>query len=115
MCVCDSNVFEYGPHFLRLAQIIIHSNLVFFKQAHAHASHLCHVSQVAYGLDRVRSALPALYRLAQGGTAVGTGLNTKIGFDVAVAEQVGRVKGWIPGWGGEGTGMQGTQQRLVPS
>lgn len=39
-------------------------------------------------MARVRAALPALYRLAQGGTAVGTGLNTKVGFDKAVAAQV---------------------------
>lgn len=45
--------------------------------------------QVEYGLARVKAALPALYRLAQGGTAVGTGLNTKVGFDTAVAAQVG--------------------------
>ena len=51
----------------------------------------CVSCQVEYGLARVRAALPALYRLAQGGTAVGTGLNTKVGFDKAVAEQVGPV------------------------
>jgi fumarate hydratase class II len=44
--------------------------------------------QVAYGIERVKGALPALYRLAQGGTAVGTGLNTKVGYDKAVADQV---------------------------
>lgn len=44
--------------------------------------------QVEYGLDRIQSALPSLYRLAQGGTAVGTGLNTKVGYDKAVAKQV---------------------------
>ena len=43
--------------------------------------------QVAYGIQRVEGSLPALLRLAQGGTAVGTGLNTKKGFDVAVARQ----------------------------
>eukprot|EP00775_Hariotina_reticulata_P001159 gene1159-1499_t len=47
-----------------------------------------YAQQVEYGLTRVRAALPALYRLAQGGTAVGTGLNTKVGFDKAVADQV---------------------------
>lgn len=41
-----------------------------------------------YGLERIRGALPSLYRLAQGGTAVGTGLNTKVGYDKAVADQV---------------------------
>jgi fumarate hydratase class II len=50
------------------------------------------LSQVEYGLARVCAALPALYRLAQGGTAVGTGLNTKVGFDKEVAAQV-RVDG----------------------
>lgn len=44
---------------------------------------------MAYGIERVQGALPALLRLAQGGTAVGTGLNTKKGFDVMVARQVG--------------------------
>jgi fumarate hydratase class II len=44
--------------------------------------------QLEYGIERVKGALPALYRLAQGGTAVGTGLNTKVGFDKAVADQV---------------------------
>eukprot|EP00879_Flechtneria_rotunda_P026468 GHRR01028223.1.p1 GENE.GHRR01028223.1~~GHRR01028223.1.p1 ORF type:complete len:423 (+),score=148.53 GHRR01028223.1:208-1476(+) len=47
-----------------------------------------YAKQVEYGIARVKAALPALYRLAQGGTAVGTGLNTKVGFDRAVADQV---------------------------
>jgi fumarate hydratase, class II len=33
------------------------------------------------GIKRVESALPDLCELAQGGTAVGTGLNAYIGFD----------------------------------
>ena len=37
-------------------------------------------AQVEYGIARVETALPRLYMLAQGGTDVGTGLNTKIGF-----------------------------------
>lgn len=44
--------------------------------------------QVAYGIDRVKNTLPRLYQLAQGGTAVGTGLNTPKGFDVAVAREI---------------------------
>ncbi|WIA42847.1 hypothetical protein OEZ86_008774 [Tetradesmus obliquus] len=47
-----------------------------------------YAQQLEYGIERVKGALPALYRLAQGGTAVGTGLNTKVGFDKAVADQV---------------------------
>jgi fumarate hydratase class II len=47
-----------------------------------------YVTQVEYGLDRVKNALPRIYQLAQGGTAVGTGLNSKKGFDVKVAKAV---------------------------
>ena len=36
--------------------------------------------QVEQGIKRAESALPNIYALAQGGTAVGTGLNTKVGF-----------------------------------
>uniref|UniRef100_A0A803LA29 fumarate hydratase n=1 Tax=Chenopodium quinoa TaxID=63459 RepID=A0A803LA29_CHEQI len=45
-------------------------------------------TQVKYGIDRVLRTLPHMYQLAQGGTAVGTGLNTKKGFDVKIAEAV---------------------------
>ncbi len=40
------------------------------------------------GLRRLDQALPALYELAQGGTAVGTGLNTIKGFDKLFANDV---------------------------
>ncbi len=40
------------------------------------------------GLRRITQALPALYELAQGGTAVGTGLNTIKGFDQLFASDV---------------------------
>ncbi|RVW39199.1 Fumarate hydratase 2, chloroplastic [Vitis vinifera] len=46
-------------------------------------------TQVKYGIDRVMCTLPRMYQyLAQGGTAVGTGLNTKKGFDVKIAATV---------------------------
>jgi len=45
-----------------------------------------YLTQVTYGIERVQSCLPHLYRLAQGGTAVGTQLNTLAGFDVRVAQ-----------------------------
>ncbi|KAG5402611.1 hypothetical protein IGI04_017218 [Brassica rapa subsp. trilocularis] len=47
-----------------------------------------YATQVKYGLNRVTCTLPRLYQLAQGGTAVGTGLNTKKGFDVKIAAAV---------------------------
>jgi fumarate hydratase class II len=52
-----------------------------------------YVHQVAMGIRRVKAALPAIYELAQGGTAVGTGLNTKKGWDVAVAAAIAKITG----------------------
>lgn len=49
--------------------------------------------QVEQGIRRVEASLPNLYALAQGGTAVGTGLNTKTGFAEKVAEAVARITG----------------------
>jgi len=39
-----------------------------------------YAAQVGFGVERLKATLPRLYRLAQGGTAVGTGLNAKKGF-----------------------------------
>jgi fumarate hydratase class II len=49
--------------------------------------------QVAMGIRRVKGALGRIYELAQGGTAVGTGLNTKPGWDVAVAAHMAEITG----------------------
>src|SRR5688500_8553261 len=43
--------------------------------------------QVRAGIERIEAALPGLYELAQGGTAVGTGLNAPRGFGEAVAAE----------------------------
>ncbi|MCV6575223.1 MAG: class II fumarate hydratase [Cohaesibacter sp.] len=40
------------------------------------------------GIRRIEGTLPALYALAQGGTAVGTGINAKIGFAESFAKEV---------------------------
>ena len=47
--------------------------------------------QLKQGIARVRQALKNVYFLAQGGTAVGTGLNTPKGFDKAVAANIARI------------------------
>ena len=47
-----------------------------------------YVHMIDNAIRRVEAALPALYELAQGGTAVGTGLNAKIGFAEKFAEEV---------------------------
>jgi fumarate hydratase class II len=49
--------------------------------------------QVAQGIMRVRKILPEIYELAQGGTAVGTGLNTKRGWDSRVAARIAEITG----------------------
>ena len=49
-----------------------------------------YVAALENGLRRVKDALPALYELAQGGTAVGTGLNARAGFAERFAEEVAR-------------------------
>ncbi len=43
--------------------------------------------------QRIKATLPDLYELAQGGTAVGTGINTKAGFDTLFAEKVAQETG----------------------
>ncbi len=52
-----------------------------------------YAAQVANGIARVEATLPHLYQLAQGGTAVGTGLNTKMGFAEAVAAELATLTG----------------------
>ncbi|MCB9930349.1 MAG: class II fumarate hydratase [Alphaproteobacteria bacterium] len=49
--------------------------------------------QVELGRDRVEAALAGLMPLAQGGTAVGTGLNAAPGFDRAFAEEISTLTG----------------------
>ncbi|MEP0964238.1 MAG: class II fumarate hydratase [Roseobacter sp.] len=49
--------------------------------------------QVAMGIQRVKDALGRIYELAQGGTAVGTGLNTTKGWDVSVAKNMADITG----------------------
>ncbi len=46
-----------------------------------------------YGIERIEATLPGLYRLAQGGTAVGTGLNAKRGFGEAFAARIAGLTG----------------------
>jgi fumarate hydratase class II len=49
--------------------------------------------QVAMAIERLRAALPRIHELAQGGTAVGTGLNAKKGFAEAVAAEIAQITG----------------------
>ena len=49
--------------------------------------------QVDLGIQRIKSTLPLLMELAQGGTAVGTGLNAPKGFDKLVAAKIAAITG----------------------
>jgi len=50
-----------------------------------------YATQIQYGIHRVESSLPRVYYLAQGGTAVGTGLNTYVDFDKRFAAEVAKI------------------------
>ncbi|HEX4302949.1 MAG TPA: class II fumarate hydratase [Rhizomicrobium sp.] len=52
-----------------------------------------YTQQVQNGIGRIEQTMPALMQLAQGGTAVGTGLNAPIGFDKLVAERIAHITG----------------------
>jgi fumarate hydratase class II len=52
-----------------------------------------YAAQVAGGITRIDLALPGLYELAQGGTAVGTGLNAPPGFAEMVAAEIAAITG----------------------
>ena len=49
--------------------------------------------QVKQGIGRINAALKNIYPLAQGGTAVGTGLNTAKGYDKAFAKEAAAITG----------------------
>ena len=52
-----------------------------------------YATQVRNGIARIEMTMPALMQLAQGGTAVGTGLNAPIGFDKMVADKIAAITG----------------------
>jgi fumarate hydratase class II len=50
-----------------------------------------YAKQIENGITRIKQTLPALMELAQGGTAVGTGLNSPRGFDKLVAAKIAEI------------------------
>ncbi|WP_312931010.1 class II fumarate hydratase [Agrobacterium cavarae] len=52
-----------------------------------------YAAQVASSIKRIELTLPGLCELAQGGTAVGTGLNAPVGFAEKVAEEIATITG----------------------
>ena len=52
-----------------------------------------YAQQVNNGIDRIKDTLPKLMELAQGGTAVGTGLNAPKDFGVKIAQSISKLTG----------------------
>ena len=52
-----------------------------------------YTQQLTFGIERIEGCLPRLKNIAQGGTAVGTGLNTFRGFAEGMAEEISRMTG----------------------
>jgi len=52
-----------------------------------------YAQQMTNGIERIEQTMPKLMELAQGGTAVGTGLNAPVGFDKLVAEHIAKITG----------------------
>jgi fumarate hydratase class II len=52
-----------------------------------------YTTQVANAIARIEMTMPGLLELAQGGTAVGTGLNAPVGFAEKVAERIAAITG----------------------
>ncbi|WP_140986859.1 class II fumarate hydratase [Asticcacaulis tiandongensis] len=52
-----------------------------------------YTQQLTNGLERIEQTLPKLMQLAQGGTAVGTGLNAPVGFAEGVADRIAAITG----------------------
>ena len=52
-----------------------------------------YAAQLRMAIDRIERSRPGLYRLAAGGTAVGTGLNAPPGFDLAIAARIADLTG----------------------
>jgi fumarate hydratase, class II len=52
-----------------------------------------YVAQLDRNIERIHACLPHLRLLAQGGTAVGTGLNTFVGFAEGIADEVSKMTG----------------------
>ena len=50
---------------------------------------------MVHAIDRINGTLPRLYQLAIGGTAVGTGLNTHVGFAEKAAAQIAALTGML--------------------
>ena len=70
-------------------------------------------AMLADDLDRLEDALKGVYRLALGGTAVGTGINSAPGFAEAAATEIARLTGLPFGTAPNKFAVQGAHDALV--
>jgi fumarate hydratase class II len=52
-----------------------------------------YAAQIEYAIKRAKKSLESVYELAQGGTAVGTGINCKVGFAEKFAQNIAKITG----------------------
>lgn len=52
-----------------------------------------YAAQLEMAGEAIEHTLPHLYEIAIGGTAVGTGLNTKVGYDTKMAQEISKITG----------------------
>lgn len=91
-------------HFLKVLEEKAHQFMDLIKVGRTHLQDATPITlgqefsgyarQIELGIQRVQGCLVRLYPLAQGGTAVGTGLNCAKGFDVLFAASVAKVTGF---------------------
>ena len=57
-------------------------------------------SQIEESINRISKSLNEIYSLAQGGTAVGTGINSKKNFDKKIINEIRKIneRDWIYNW-----------------
>lgn len=52
-----------------------------------------YIQQITYGLERLQACMPRIYELCIGGTVIGTGLNTRKGFDLHCVARISDITG----------------------
>ena len=95
---CSDDIVGKGRH--SCSNTVTHKILLFFDLTLQDATPLTlgqefsgYVTQIEHGIARVEATLPHLYELAIGGTAVGTGLNTRVGFAERVSAKLAELTG----------------------
>jgi fumarate hydratase class II len=99
MSQSSNDTYPTAMH-IACAERIVHHLLPALRHLHAALetktrafADIVKIAQVASSIKRIELTLPGLMELAQGGTAVGTGLNAPVGFAEKVAERIAAITG----------------------